>query len=276
ETSFTVLPKLQPVDGARELLGTGGDDAMSVPTFKRPTEGTFRIREYVPGDDARRIHWVRSLQQNQLVVRLPDEIPPADPAIRLVLDNELFGTEALTCRAPDELLDVLVRVWLGVGKALAAGGTRVTLVTATDKVIERNLVPRADQSALKLGAKIAWQVDVPLAKLVGEHREKQIVVSSRPRRIALPKEVGWIVVPEVAWTTLELDIPRDTAARPEYPSGSPENRRTRRRADRLRAAMRWQDRAFFSQVVCWTDWTRFAGDHVARPDADRIRVEVIP
>src|SRR5262249_28035846 len=111
EAGLPVLPKLQPVDGARELLGTGGDDAMSVPTYKRPTEGTFRIREYVPGDDARRIHWVRSLQQNQLVVRLPDEIPPADPAIRLVLDNELFGTEALTCRAPDELLDVLVRVW---------------------------------------------------------------------------------------------------------------------------------------------------------------------
>jgi hypothetical protein len=83
----------------------------TTPAVRMPTEGTFRIREYTPGDDTRRIHWVRSLQANQLVVRLPDEIPQAEPAVRLVLDNCLAGTESLSCIAQDELLDGLVRVW---------------------------------------------------------------------------------------------------------------------------------------------------------------------
>ena len=130
---FTVLPRASDVEGVQELLGLGGDAATSKQTERMPTEGTFRIREYVAGDDMRRIHWVRSLQANELVVRLPDEIPPADPVVRLVLDNHLWGAESLTCQAPDQLLDALVQVWLGVGKALVAAGTRVTLVTATDR-----------------------------------------------------------------------------------------------------------------------------------------------
>src|SRR6185503_9777751 len=130
EVTFTVVPRTMVVDGAKELLGKGGDAATSTPTPVMPTEGSFRIREYVDGDDTRRIHWVRSLQQQKLVVRLPDEVPPADPAVRLILDNELGGTEALACKAPAEMLDALVRIWLGIGKALADRGTRVTLVAA--------------------------------------------------------------------------------------------------------------------------------------------------
>jgi hypothetical protein len=29
--------------------------------------------------------------------------------------------------------------------------------------------------------------------------------------------------------------------------------------------------------MCWIDWTRFSGDHVARPvNANRVELEVIP
>src|SRR5690349_8509023 len=107
---LSVLPRPSAVDGVRALLGPGRDGATSRQTQRQPSEGVFRIRTYVPGDDTRRIHWVRSLQMNQLVMRLPDEVPPAEPAVRLILDSELWGTESLSCRAPDELLDALVRV----------------------------------------------------------------------------------------------------------------------------------------------------------------------
>jgi len=275
---LAVLPRQLGVDGAKSLLGEGGDDANAKPAHKMPTEGTFRIRAYTPGDDARRIHWVRSLQQDQLIVRLPDEIPPADPTVRLVLDNELFGTEALTCRAPDEMLDVLVRVWLGIAKALAAQGTRVTLVAAVDgKVQERPMHPRSAQAAMRFGAKIEWQAALPIEQVVGDRRDKHVIISARPRRTAGDKaQTGWVVVPEVAWTTHEGALPTEKATRYAYPIGSPENRRERRERERDRAITRWQDRAVFSQVMCWIDWSRFSGDHVARPHEGRAELEMIP
>jgi uncharacterized protein (DUF58 family) len=279
-TELTVMPRQLGVDGARTLLGEGGDDANAQPAHKMPTEGTFRIRAYTPGDDARRIHWVRSLQQDQLIVRLPDEIPPADPTVRLVLDNEMFGTESMTCRAPDDMLDVLVRVWLGIAKELAAQGTRVTLVAAVDeRICERPMHPRSAQAAMRFGARIRWQGTLPIERMVGDHRDKQVIVSARPRRVTTggsASQVGWVVVPEVAWTHAESALPTDLATRYMYPIGSPENRRERRARERDRAIVRWQDRAVFSQVTCWIDWSRFSGDHVARPHEGRAALEMIP
>lgn len=73
---LTVLPRPRPVDGARHLLGKGGSDLEPRPEERLPTEGSLKLREYQPGDDARRIHWVRSLTARQVVVRLPDELLP--------------------------------------------------------------------------------------------------------------------------------------------------------------------------------------------------------
>jgi uncharacterized protein (DUF58 family) len=282
DTSFTVKPKAVVVEGVQKLLGAGGDAQIARPTVHAPTDGTFRIREYVPGDDARRVHWVRAAQRDDLVVRLPDEIPPADPAIRLVLDNELTLCDALNCRAADELLDALVRIWLGVGKALAATGTRVTLVVAAEKtggmkLVERRLDARASDVVAQLGARVCWQDGMTLDSVLGDRAERQIVVTARPRRVA-SEHVRWVVVPEVAFTTLDCDVPPEDTFEHPFPAGSPENRRTRRHRERYGVMMKWQDRAFFSQLVCWSEWSRYTGDHVARLDRGRGRVvvEVIP
>lgn len=279
EARFTVLPRPAAVRGARALLGPGGDDARAVLTQRQPTEGTFRIRAYAPGDDTRRIHWVRSLQTDALVVRLPDEIPPADPVVRLVLDNELRGTEALACQAPHALLDALVQVWLGTARELAEAGTRVVLVTAADQdgapaIVERAMHPRAPRDGLRLGGKVRWQAEVPLARMIGRGEVRQLVVSSRPRAVA--GEVGWIVVPEVAWTRPEIAPPPRSKTVLPFPLGSADNRRRRRRDERLRIESIGQDRAVFSQLMCWTDLAAFAGHHVARPSADGVQLEVIP
>ena len=296
--SFHVLPRAGTVEGARQLLGTGGDAAVAHPTQQLPTEGTFRIREYVPGDDTRRIHWVRSAQQDQLVVRLPDEVPPADPVVRLVLDNELpiaragfagprsaaeRGAEVgeeLTTRAPDELLDAMVRVWLGIGKALAAQGTRVVLVTAVPhngsiKKIERVLYPRSQHEALRVGMRVQWQGDVALDKLLDTRGAKQIIVTGRPRRTR-NDEVAWVVVPEGVWTSPEPSPPDISATTHPFPSGSPENRGGERVRERKRVAKMWADRMQFTHLVGWTDWSRYSGHHVARGRDGRIVLGVIP
>jgi uncharacterized protein (DUF58 family) len=277
---FTVLPRVEPVDGARALLGDAGDAAIARPAHLLPTEGTFRIRDYAAGDDARRIHWVRSLQHDRLVVRLPDEIPLGEPAVRLILDTALRGTELLTCRAPDELLDALVRVWLGIARVLADAGARVTLVAAVERggrvgPVARTLAPRALRDGLQLGARVAWQPTHPLDELLAAAPARQIVVSSRPRRLAAASEAAWVVVPEAAWTPAELPALGRSGLTLAFPSGSAENRGTRRRRERRRIEQMWQDRALFSQVICWTDLSTFAGDYVARPRAGRVALAVI-
>jgi hypothetical protein len=285
EAELTVLPRPVSVDGVRDLLGRGGDAALAVQTTRMPTEGTFRIREYTPGDDTRRIHWVRSLQAGELVVRLPDEIPPAEPAIQLILDNHLWGTEWLTCRAPHDLLDAMVRVWLGVGKALADTGTRVSLLTAVDlgrgvMRAERPMLPRNSSDALRLGARVAWQANVPLATLLatrGGSRNpagavKQIVVATRPPTAATAGEVSWIVLPEGAWTTGEQAMPPAPLALLPHPIGSADNRFERRRAERRRIATMWADRSTFSELTSWLGVSRH-GAFVALKTAKGVAIK---
>lgn len=284
ETSFSALPRPSKVANVRELLGAGGDDQRTTPTHRMPTEGTFRIREYAPGDDARRIHWVRSLQVNQLVVRLPDEVPQAEPAVRLVLDNCLAGTESLTCQAHDELLDSLVRIWIGVGNALAETGTRVTLVTATnncDGVVhrtERALASRSSRQALQLGARVAWQASLPLPALVGEPRElvRTVVVTCQPKPRDASPDITWIVVPEVGWTTHGWQpLPSALWMTLPYPLGSAENRLSRRRQHRKRVSKQWDDRAELSLLLGSIDWSQYAGAFVARARDGKVCLEVV-
>jgi hypothetical protein len=169
-----------------------------------------------------------------------------------------------------------VRVWLGIGKALADQGTRVTMVAAVgDGIKERALVARASRAkVLELGARVTWQPELHWSSLL-RRNERQIIVSCRPRGPKHP-QISWVVVPEVAWTTMETPPPRDPPLRYLFPAGSVENRATRRQLAAKQAHTRWHDLAVFSQVVCWTDWPRFAGDHVARRDGDRAVLEVIP
>lgn len=287
ELTFTVLPRPAKVAGARELLGEGRDDMKSRDTIKAPTEGTMRIREYQPGDDTRRIHWVRSLQQDQLVVRLPDEIPPADPQVRLVLDNHFADMDRFTCRAPDELLDSMVRVWLGIGKALTESGIRVTLVTGIERgdtfvKTERPLLGRASGDANKLGARVAWQPKVRLDMMLDKPGMRQIVVSARPRVYSTRAEhasVEWVVVPHNEWTTAETwPAPSSSLVLP-FPAGSADNRYTRRQAEQQRLITTWQSRILFGRL-CAVDWQAFSGSFVARPTqtdgGQGVMLQVIP
>lgn len=276
---LTVLPRVREVVEAKALLGEAGRDREPRTTQRLPTEGALRLREYQPGDDARRIHWVRSLTSRELLVRLPDEIPPDQPAVRLLLDTFLPGADAFSCVAPAELLDVLVAVWLGAGRALAEGGARVTLVTAaprdrgTSKVEER-LSRHTMSRALRLGAEVRWQDALPLAGLFTD--EPTIIVSYRFQPDPSESvEVRWLVAPEPAWTCFDEPLQISAPAVLPHHLGSPENRWSRRRRERIRQARALRDHRSFARV-CADTVDRKIGSFIARPGRDaRIRLEAI-
>lgn len=293
EAAFVVLPRPRTVIGAQRLLGPGGNDAIAQPATQA-TEGSFRLREYVDGDDARRIHWLRSQQIGKLISRLPDELPPLDPALRLVLDTHLEGIEGLTCHGPRQLLDALVGVWLGVAQSLVAAGVRVTLVSAARQgervvAIERPMLPRMPREALRLGASVAWQSELGLGALLASSKTapntksvRSLVVSARPRKLR-DLAPSWLIVPEIAFAQGEPWRAMSSPTTLAFPTGAADNRasqrdRARRRAERMR-----DDRAMFSQVVCWSDWQTFSGHFVARVDGGanahanaRVALGVIP
>ena len=275
---LTVVPQARGIEGARELLDKGAGDREPRPEPRLPTEGSFRLREYQPGDDARRIHWVRSLTARELVVRLPDEVPPDEPAVRLVLDTFLPGAEVLSCDATAELLDALVEVWLGVGRALAERGARVTLVTAALRDAEvapfqQRLQPRALSPSLELGARVRWQDAVPVEGLLAG--AGSIVVSYRLQPVLNGLPARWIVVPEPVWT-LDDERPRPApSALLSHPLGTPENRWARRRLARLRSERARRDHAIFTRL-CAPTGARPPGSFVARPAGDAgIRLEAL-
>ncbi|HSR98239.1 MAG TPA: hypothetical protein VLM79_14370, partial [Kofleriaceae bacterium] len=117
-----------------------------------------------------------------------------------------------------------------------------------------------------------------LPALMARDNLRQIVVSGRPRRIKQTPTVSWVVVPEGAWTSRELWLPKlpSLSARLPFPSGSAENRVGRRARERRRLETAWHDRTIFSQVMCWSDWTAFSGDYVARPANGHVSLVVIP
>jgi uncharacterized protein (DUF58 family) len=242
--TLTVLPRLRKVEGARKVAGRGGLHTEPRAALRLPTEGVMRLKEYQPGDDARRIHWMRSLSAREVVVRMPDEVPRDMPRVRLVLDTFLPGAEELTCDAHHELLDGLVNVWLGAARALSEGGNRVTLVTAApggESVAARALAlsPRSFAPALALGAEVRWQEDLGVDDLVTEANAKEttVIVSCRLQADPAGANAAWIAVPRSLWTHVDDAGFVPSYATLPYVPGSPENRGSARRRERARVRL---------------------------------------
>jgi hypothetical protein len=283
EARLTVLPATSRVDGAVHLLGAGGHDTEPRAARALQTEGAFRLREYQQGDDVRRIHWLRSAAARQVVVRLPDELPRREPRVNVALDTyhpRLASlNEPLACRAPHELLDHAVRVWLGVMRALVERGVRVTAVVPVrlgdDGVAARRVLlhRRSLEEARDLGAKADWQTALRPADVLTEG--PSIVVSHRLPVDDAESVARWIVVPGAVWVH---PIPRRWVASAlfdDHPAGSADNRRSRRLAAK---AAREQERADFETFRCLSDHPslRGAGHLLARPHGDgATRLEVL-
>ena len=224
-----MVPRSQTIEGVQRLRDHGFAAKAVRTTTRLPTDGVFDLRTYHPGDDVRRIHWVRSAVAGELVVRMPDELPPDRPRVCLVLDTYVPKAFALDCDAPSEVLDGLVAVWLAVGRALCASGARVTLVTVlpgSAALIRHVLSPHAFYDSQRLGARVGWQHQVPVERLL---TSEATYVVARGLLAEPPQDVPharWIVaVPAVS----DPNVSQFSALRHLFPFGSTEIRWSHRR-----------------------------------------------
>jgi uncharacterized protein (DUF58 family) len=186
--SLRALPRLRPVvfdRSPRSLTKAEGPLSMLSP---RATEEHFRTRQYVAGDDLRRVHWKQSINTGQLIVRVPESVPFAPSRVRLVLDTylppgwrvaahaggrKLRDGERAVARAPevlDDVLDLLVEGWIGLANTLLKRGEAVTLVTAVrdgERTVVREIqCKRGEERKWRaIGSDVVWQHEFTLEAL---------------------------------------------------------------------------------------------------------------
>ena len=154
-----------------------------------PTEDYFRFREYVPGDDSRRIHWKLSMKTGALQVRLPETRETTRNDILLLIDSFIpRAREADAILGADELLDRVVQTALALTRTLVKRGERVRIVTAalsadfsheTIEIVDA----RSGQSARwqDVGARVSWQSRYDIKQLLeaSEAAGDIVVVTAR-------------------------------------------------------------------------------------------------
>jgi uncharacterized protein (DUF58 family) len=215
--TLKVLPRFRPLEIiAPPRSRQGAPDVLTQP-HRYATEDFFRFKEYIAGDDTRRIHWRLSVRTGKLVVRQPETREITTQSVVLLLDNYLPKGQMLKdAVGMGEILDRLVETWISIAKELSERGTQVSLVTVADDG-EGNLVTELIEAGRgsrrrwqDLGARVRWQghVDLPtLAREVGEGAHA-VAVSSRfsaPPPTPLPgQSFTWIYLP-----------PQEALSRPE-------------------------------------------------------------
>ena len=205
-TSLRSLPRLRPVVFDRKPRSSSKSDGPLSVLARIATEEHFRTREYVPGDDLRRVHWKQSINTGSLMVRVPEAIPYAPTRVRLVLDTflppgwrvaanaggrRLEAGERAVARAPDvmdDVLDLLVEGWVGLAHMLLKRGEKVTLVAAVregEEVVVREIeCKRGEERRWRaIGSDAAWQhavdPDVLLSRIdPANAKASSIVVSA--------------------------------------------------------------------------------------------------
>lgn len=188
EASFRALPRMRPLTFERKPKSLARAEGTRSILSNLATEDHFKTRTYVHGDDRRRVHWKRSINAGELVVRVPESVPFAPTRIRLILDTHLppawrVSPQALgpiregspeRARAPEPLedvLDLLVETWIALAHMLVRRHESVTIACAVregDRIAVRELVcARGEERRWRaLGSDVAWQLEIGAAELV--------------------------------------------------------------------------------------------------------------
>ena len=213
-----VLPAVRPAEVIPPPpSSTEEPDILSRP-HRLPTEDLFRFREYVAGDDTRRIHWEMSLRAGRMIVKTPESKETSAKRVCVALDTWIPQEWLNHSAIIDDALDSLVEAWLAIGQRLTEQGEKVTLLLVArpdggDLAPEIISAAGNHAHALDAGARAEWQSSFPienvldfgmqavLTKQAGEKRaqvafDNAIVVSMRlappmPSRIA--RETTWVV-----------------------------------------------------------------------------------
>lgn len=183
-----VLPRFRDLD-IREPPRSRVESPDSIARPHRfPTEDHFRFREYLAGDDTRRIAWKLSMRTGRLQLRQPENRETTNRAVILALDAWLPRGEGLSDAVGiEEVLDRLVETWISLAKELVERGDRVTLVGALRQstgALEVEVCPARRGGHMRwqdLGARAVWQGvhDVPALLEAAGDATHGVVVSSR-------------------------------------------------------------------------------------------------
>lgn len=282
EAKLSVLPKHKPVDKqVTPLLQQGLGPRAGKPMNRIPTEGVMDMREYKDGDDVRRIHWVRSLAAGQLIVRLPDEIPPDRPKVRIILDTYFPEAGISNVEAAADILDAMVAVWLGVARALTEKGVKVSLVTAAphnegekqDIVVKRfEYGSRWDGTARQLGAMVGWQGKLQPQQMF---TDEATYIVSHGIHICPPTDpkFRFIIVPPLDMSGPAYNVP--SAGRAPFPLGHPENRWKKRTELVRELVTSRQDHERAMRAMATNLAPPPPGSLIAFPSGNEIRLEVV-
>ena len=157
-----VLPAVRPAEVVPPPPSSAEEpDILSRP-HRFPTEDLFRFREYVAGDDTRRIHWEMSLRAGRMIVRTPDSRESSAKRVVVALDTWVPQDWLDHTGVIDDALDACVEAWLAVGQKLIEQGEKVTLLLvsrAEDGTLRPETVPGTGNHAhaLDAGARAEWQ-----------------------------------------------------------------------------------------------------------------------
>ncbi|GEM_PF-887526 len=157
-----VLPAVRPAEVvAPPPTNTEEPDILARP-HRFPTEDLFRFREYVPGDDTRRIHWEMSLRAGRMIVKTPDSRETSAKRVVVALDTWVPFDWLDHTAVIDDALDSLVEAWLAIAQRLVEQGEKVTLLLVArsdDGTLRPELVPASANHAhgLDAGARAEWQ-----------------------------------------------------------------------------------------------------------------------
>lgn len=215
---FRVLPAVRPAEiVAPPPTNTEEPDILSRP-HRFPTEDLFRFREYVAGDDTRRIHWEMSLRAGRMIVKTPDSRETSARRVVVALDTWVPPDWLDHTAVIDDALDSIVEAWLAVGQRLVEQGEKVTLLLvcrADDGTLRPEVLPASGNHAhaLDAGARAEWQADYRIEDVLdfGIRQERQdrhqasveqvafdnaIVVTMRlapPNMPRVARETTWVV-----------------------------------------------------------------------------------
>ncbi len=126
------LPQVHPLEPLRAASGLGSaSDATVLKTSLIGTDDVL-VREYLPGDDVRRIHWRSTARTGTLMVRREEQA--WDPSAVVLLDNRVISHPRDSLSGPIPRLEWLVEAASSIATHLIDHGFTVALsdVLGTD------------------------------------------------------------------------------------------------------------------------------------------------
>ncbi len=136
------LPAVHPLESMRDASGLG--TAMESTVLKTSLIGQddVMVREYLPGDDVRRIHWRSTARTGELMVRREERA--WDPSAVLLVDNR---AGAYGSAVPEPRLEWVVSAAASIARHLIDHGFSVALTDTTAGAVDV-----ADRKALATAA----------------------------------------------------------------------------------------------------------------------------